>query len=234
MLGLLERALIEPFVRLFDQLGEVLPALVTVAMILVIGCGLAALVRRVAFALLRWIRFDRMVAGTALGIAVQGARLFASASDFGARAAQGMVWLFTVLFALSAANTPVTQDLVTRFFAYVPDMITAALVLLLAMLIGKFLARSALLAAVNAQWPAARLVAGGVRVLVTSLGVLIALEQLRIGRTALLVCFAILFAGVVIAGAVAFGLAGRDLAKEWLRSRVQLREREEEEIFHHL
>jgi hypothetical protein len=148
--------------------------------------------------------------------------------------AQGFVWLVTVLFALSAANTEVTHSLVTRFFGYIPDMITAALVLLLAVAVSKFLARSALLAAVNAQWPAAKLVAGGVRVLVMSLGVLVALEQLRIGRTALLVAFAILFAGVVIAGSVAFGLAARDLAKDWLRSRMPPREREEEEVFHHL
>jgi hypothetical protein len=139
-----------------------------------------------------------------------------------------------VLFALSAADTPMTQNLVTRFFAYIPDMITAALLLLLAVSVSKFLARSALLAAVNAQWPAARLVSGSVRVLVMTLGVLVAMEQLRIGRTALLVTFAIMFAGVVIAGAVAFGHAARDLAKDWLRNRYPPRETEKEEILHHL
>ena len=41
----------------------------------------------------------------------------------------------------------------------------AVLVLLLGSAVSKFLARSALLAAVNAQWPAARLIAGGVRLL---------------------------------------------------------------------
>jgi len=45
---------------------------------------------------------------------------------------------------------------------------------------------SALLAAVNAGWSGARLIAGGVRLLVMSLTVVVALEQLRIGRTALL------------------------------------------------
>ena len=234
MWNLLERALIEPFSRLYAEMAKVLPALFTIAVILVIGFGLAVIVRRVTSTVLRWVRFDRMVAGTAFASAVESTRLFASPSDFGARAAQGFVWLVTVLLALSAANTEVTQNLLTRFFDYTPDMITAALVLLLAAAVSKFLARSALLAAVNAQWPAARLVAGGVRLLVLSLGVLVALEQLRIGRTALLVAFAILFAGVVIAGAIAFGLAARDLAKDWLRQRMPPREREAEEIFHHL
>lgn len=234
MWKLLERVLIEPFMRLSNELAKVLPALLTIAVILVIGCALAVIVRRVTATVLRWVRFDHMVARTALGTAVESARLFPSASEFGGRVAQGFVWLVTVLFALSAADTEVTQNLVTRFFGYIPDMITAALVLLLAAAVSKFLARSVLLAAVNAQWPAAKLIAGGVRVLVMSLGVLVALEQLRIGRTALLVTFAILFAGVVIAGAIAFGLAARDLAKDWLRQRMPPREREDEEVFHHL
>lgn len=237
MWELLKRALVEPFTRLSNEFSRVLPALLTIAMILVIGCALAIIARRVTTAVLRWIRFDRMAEGTAFGTAVESARLVPSPSEFGGRLAQGFVWLVTVLFALSAAETEVTQSLVTRFFDYIPDMITAALVLLLAVAVSKFLARSVLLAAVNAQWPAAKFIAGCVRVLVISLGVLIALEQLRIGRTAVLVAFAILFAGVVVAGAIAFGLAARDLAKDWLRSRLPpppSQEREEEEVFRHL
>jgi hypothetical protein len=101
--------------------------------------------------------------------------------------------------------------------------------------VSKFLARSTLLAAVNAQWAAARILAGGVRVLVMSLAVVVALEQLRIGRTALLVTFAILFAGIVMAGAIAFGLGARDLAHEWLRTKARPQApEEEEEVFRHL
>jgi hypothetical protein len=74
-----------------------------------------------------------------------------------------------------------------------------------------------------------------VRILVMSLAVVVALEQLRIGRTALLVSFAILFAGVVMAGAIAFGFGARDLAREWLRTKLKPRApEEEEEVFRHL
>jgi hypothetical protein len=64
--------------------------------------------------------------------------------------------------------------------------------------------------------------------------VVVALEQLRIGRTALLVSFAILFAGIVIAGAVAFGLGGRDLARQWLESRVRSEPPAERDPLQHL
>lgn len=234
MQGLLEKAFIEPFHRLAEHLTHVLPALITVLVILIVGGAVAYLARRVIHRLLVALRFDRLVARTGLASTIERARVFRSPSDFGARLVQGLLWLFIILFALNAADTQMTQDLVVRFIHYVPDIITAVLVLLLGSLISKFLARSVLLAAVNAQWSGARLLAGGVRVLVMMLAVVIALEQLRIGRTALLVSFAILFGGVVIAGAIAFGLGARDLAREWLQSKMKPRSPENEEVFRHL
>ena len=234
MQGLLEKAFIEPFHRLAEHLTHVLPALITILLILIVGGAVAYLVRRVIHRLLVALRFDRLVARTGLASTIERARVFRSPSDFGARLVQGLLWLFIILFALNAADTQMTQDLVVRFIHYVPDIITAVLVLLLGSLISKFLARSVLLAAVNAQWSGARLLAGGVRVLVMMLAVVIALEQLRIGRTALLVSFAILFGGVVIAGAIAFGLGARDLAREWLQSKTKPRSPENEEVFRHL
>jgi len=82
--------------------------------------------------------------------------------------------------------------------------------------------------------PDARFIAGSVRVLLMSLTVVVALEQLQIGRTALLVSFAILFSGIVIAAAIAFGLGGRDLAREWLASRVKAKPEEEKDPLQHL
>jgi hypothetical protein len=38
----------------------------------------------------------------------------------------------------------------------------------------------------------------------------------------------------VVAGAIAFGLGARDLAKEWLQSKMKPREPEEDEVFRHL
>jgi hypothetical protein len=48
------------------------------------------------------------------------------------------------------------------------------------------------------------------------------------------VSFAIFFAGIVIAGAIAFGLGGRDLAREWLESRVKATPAAERDPLQHL
>jgi Conserved TM helix len=235
MHSLYDRAFLEPFHRLAEQLGRVTPVVMIVLVVLLVGAIVAWIARRVVYRLLVLIRFDRLVAHTGLARTLESTRIFRSPAEFGARVVAGMLWLLIALLALSAADTRMTQEMVTRFINYLPDLVTAAVVLLLGAVVSKFLARSTLLAAVNAQWAGARALAGGVRILVMSLAVVMALEQLRIGRTALLVSFAILFAGVVMAGAIAFGFGARDLAREWLRTKLKPRApEEEEEVFRHL
>ena len=234
MPGLIEKAFIEPFDRLAQQLALVVPALIIVLVILIVGGAIAYVARRLTYRLLVATHFDRLMIQTGMASTIDRARVFRSPSDFGARLVQGILWMFIILLALSATNAQMTQDLVVRFVNYVPDIITATLVLLLGSVVSKFLARSALLAAVNAHWSGARLIGGGVRLLVMSLAVVIALEQLRIGRTALLVSFGILFGGVVLGGAIAFGFVARDLARDWVQSILKSRASEDEEVFRHL
>ena len=234
MQNLFEKAFVEPFHRLAEQLGQILPPLVSVLVILIGGGAVAYLVRMIVYRLLTMAKFDRLVGETGMASTIERTRIFRSPSDFGARLAQGLVWVFIILFALNAANSQMTQQLVARFVNYVPEIIAAALVLLLGSVISKFLARSTLLAAVNAQWVGARFLAGSVRVLVMTLAVVVALEQLNIGRSVLLVAFAILFGGIVISGAIAFGMALRDLAREWLRGHTRPHARDDEESFRHL
>ena len=234
MPGLIEKAFIEPFDRLAQQLALVVPALIIVLVILIVGGAVAYVARRLTYRLLVATHFDRLMIQTGMASTIDRARVFRSPSDFGARLVQGILWMFIILLALSATNAQMTQDLVVRFVNYVPDIITATLVLLLGSVVSKFLARSALLAAVNAHWSGARLIAGGVRLLVMSLAVVIALEQLRIGRTALLVSFGILFGGVVLGGAIAFGFVARDLARDWVQSILKSRASEDQEVFRHL
>jgi hypothetical protein len=233
MRSLFDRMLIDPFNRIADQSAHVVPILIMVLVTLIIGGFLAFVARWLTFRLLQLARFDRLVQRTGFSSMIERTGVFRSPSDLGARFVQGLVWLFTILFALNAADTPASAGLVMRFVDYIPNIIAAGLVLLLGVVVSRVISRSALLAAVNAQWPGARLIAGGVRVLVMTLAVVIALEQLHIGSLPLLVAFAIVFAGIVFALAIAFGLGARDMARQWLEAKIR-GSVAEEEVFRHL
>lgn len=227
--------LLEPFQRLGQEFVAKLPGVLTALALLVVGGGIAALVRFVIFRALTALRFDRLMERGGIAGVLERTRIFRSPSDFVARLVQGFLWMILILAALTTIDSQMTRELVVRFVNYIPALATAALVLLLGSAVSKFLGRSALIAAVNAQWVGARLVGSGVRVLVMCFAAAIALEELRIGRTVIAVSFAIVFAGIVIAGAIAFGLGARDLAHDWLQSKLQKKlPGEDERVFHHL
>ncbi len=233
MRSLFDRMLVDPFHRLADQSAHVVPILIMVMVTLLVGGFLAFVTRVLTYRLLQLAQFDRLVQRTGFSSMIERTGVFRSPTDMGARFMQALVWLFTMLFALSAADTPASAELVRRFVDYIPNLIAAGLVLLLGVAVSRMISRSALLAAVNAQWPAARLIAGGIRVLVMTLAIVIALEQLHIGSLPLLVAFAIVFAGIVFALAIAFGLGARDMARQWLEAKVRSSVAEEE-VFRHL
>ncbi len=233
MRSLFDRMFLDPFQRLADQSAHIVPVLIMVLVTLIIGGFVAFVLRWLTYRSLQLARFDHLVQRTGFASMIERTGVFRSPSDLGARFVQAVVWVLVALFALNATDTPASIEMVRRFVDYIPNVIAAGLVLLLGVVVSRMVSRSALLAAVNAQWPAARLIAGGVRVLVMTLAVVIALEQLHVGSLPLLVAFAIVFAGIVFAMALAFGLGARDMARQWLEAKVRSSVAEEE-VFRHL
>jgi hypothetical protein len=89
-----------------------------------------------------------------------------------------------------------------------------------------------LIAAVNAQMESAKLLGRGVRWFITILSLTMALYQLGIAEKVIMAAFSIIFGGVVLALAVAFGWGGRDLAKEFLERLYRSKEKKDEEPDH--
>ena len=92
-------------------------------------------------------------------------------------------------------------------------------------LAANFLGQAMLVTAVNAGLLQARLLARTTRWVVLLFAVATALVEIGIGRDMVLIAFGVLFGGLVLALALAFGLGGRHLAREILERRYR-RERE--------
>ena len=77
-----------------------------------------------------------------------------------------------------------------------------------------FVSRAVLIAAVNSGYRNSRLLAEGVRLLLTVLILAMSLEQLQVAPSIVLAAFSIAFGGIVLALAIAFGVAGIDPARK--------------------
>jgi len=189
--------------------------------LIVLGLVVGWLAKVVVYRVLRLLRFDRLCDRTGIGQEIGRLGLAASCSYLAGQIVQGLIVLTALLAGLNAIRSQWTQNLVERFFLYLPHLLAALLILLLGALVSRFLGRSVLIAAVNAQMPSARLLAGLTRFFVMALTVVATLDELGIGRTTIIVTFAILFGGLVAAAAIAFGLGARDLARNLLQSQFR-------------
>jgi hypothetical protein len=206
------------------------------AMLVLLGVGLvgAGVVRLLLRLVLPRLGFDRFSERVGLTLVLRNSGIARPPSEVVGLAFAWAVLGVFVLLAIGALNLQFAMDLLTRSFTYLPHILIAAALLVLGALVSGFFERSVLIAAVNAGLPSARLLAGVVRTGLMVLFIAMALEHLGLGRQVVIVSFTIVFGGVVLALALAFGLAGRDLARELLERMVRREEKRGEKEIEHL
>jgi hypothetical protein len=230
-----EQTILEPLRELGRQAVTSLSNLMGMLVLILLGLAVGWLAKELVYRVLRALQFDRLCDRLGLGAEIERLGLARSSSYFAGQIVQGIIVLTALLAGLNAMRSQWTQNLVERFFLYLPHFLAALVVLVVGALVSRFLGRSALIAAVNAGMPSARLLAGLVRFFVMTLAVVAALDELGIGRTTIIITFAITFGGVVTAAAIAFGLGARDLARDLLQSQFRPTARtEEKDTMRHL
>lgn len=227
-----EGSLINHLQMTFERVLAFLPQLLAALLILVFGVLLGWLLKLVLRRVLLWLKFDAGCSRLGLSELLGRSGIGDLPSTMVARLGGGLVVLIFLMLAISSLNVTILQHLSERFLVYLPNVLVAGLVLLATLFMGNFVARAVLIACVNAGNHLARLCSRLAYVLVLALGVVMALEQLGIGKETVLLAFAIAFGGVVLALALAFGFGGRELAREFLEKK--LRPADEEDELKHL
>ncbi|MBZ5562391.1 MAG: hypothetical protein LAP13_08210 [Acidobacteriia bacterium] len=223
------QAILQPLRELGQQALVSLSSLIGVLILILLGLVVGWLAKELVYRILRLVRFDRLCDRLGIEREIERLGLARSSSYLAGQIVQGIIILTALLAGLNAMRTPWTTNLVERFFLYLPHLLAALLVLVVGVLVSRFLGRSVLIAAVNAGISSARLLAGLTRFFVIVLAIVAALDEVGIGRTTIIVTFAILFGGLVTAAAIALGLGGRELAREFLQSQFGPRQGSEAE-----
>jgi hypothetical protein len=136
-----------------------------------------------------------------------------------------------IIVAMQNLSIPTVEHLIDRMFLYVPNIFTAALILVLGYILGNFFGRAAIIASVNADMKSAGLIGKSVKFIVILLSCTMALEQLGIGKDTIVIAFAIVFGGIIFAFSLAFGLGGKDIAKGYMDRKLK-KESNEDEMDH--
>jgi hypothetical protein len=216
-----------------ESLAMFLPRMVTTLAIILVGWLIAMLLRTLVRSLLEWARIN--VAAERFGVAPLLRTIDLPPAD--ALVGAIVFWLVWIGFLLSGIDVlgfESLQGLIESFWAFVPRLLVAIVILVVGFVVANFAWRATLLAAVNARVPSPRLLSGAVRWLILILAGAMALEQIAVARTVVLTAFAIAFGALSLAVAIAFGIGGGGIAKRILEHQFPEQPRSSADEISHL
>jgi hypothetical protein len=217
------RALRETGTTYLDTLRGFLPRLLATLSIVVAGWLMAVVMRWLTRRVLGWLRFNALAQRAGAADVLRRAEL-PPAEELAGSAVFWLVFLGFLLSSLDALGFRGVEGLLAEFIRFIPRIVVALIILVLGLLAANFAWRAALLAAVNANLPSARLLAGVVRLLIAAMVVAMALEQIAVARAVVLTAFAISFGAVMLAVAVAVGIGAGPTARRIIEQHFTRRE----------
>lgn len=210
--------LTEALQELARDFARFLPRLMVMLIIVLLGWVIAYLVKIILRSVLRFAKFDQLSQNAGATQLLLKAALPPS-SELLSRFAFWVAWLGFILLGINALGIVGLEDYVSTFFLFLPRLVVALVLLFLGLLAASFFSRAVLLGAVNADLPSPRLLSVSARVLIVIFTVSMVFEELGMAPRTMLLGFSIVFAAIMLGLAIAFGLGGQDLARNFLERR---------------
>jgi hypothetical protein len=225
MLAVIEwnNLIVEPVRQMLTRIMDYLPVLLGALVILIVGWMVAKAIRRLVDWLLKTIRFDALADKAGITEILRKGNLDVSAREVVSSIVYWLIIIMVLVMTVDALGLPKSSDILAGLFAYVPKVIAALLVLIVAMFLANFVSGIVRTAAGNANLPKPEILAGISRWAIIIFAVTISLEQLGIAPLLVTATFNIILGGICLALALAFGLGGKDAAARYLEELRQKR-----------
>lgn len=128
---------------------------------------------------------------------------------------------FLLIWALLAATDILGLQEVSSFLAtvllYIPNVVVAAVILVVAVLLANFVYRTVLASVAAAEFTGGGAIAAVSKWAIIVFAIFAALLQLKVATQLIQTILTAFFAMVALAGGLSFGLGGKDLASKWLK-----------------
>jgi hypothetical protein len=210
------------------EAAHYLPRVIVMLVIALLGLLIAYLLKIGVRAVLRWSRFSKLSEHTGATQLLNQVAL-PSSTELLSRFVFWVAWVGFVLLGVSVLGIVGLQEYTARFFLFLPRLFAALVILFLGLLAASFFSRAALLAAVNANFRPSRLLSVSIRVFISVFTLSMAFEVLGVAEGTIMIAFGTGFGAVMLGLAIAFGLGGQDLAREFLQERLARRAKDSKE-----
>ena len=216
------------FRELIGSFAHYLPRVIVMLIIAFIGWLIAYLLKVMVRSILRVTKFSKLSENSGATQLLNQAAL-PSSTELVSRFVFWVAWIGFILLGVSVLGIVGLEPYVERFFLFLPRLFVALVILFLGLLAASFFSRAALLAAVNANFRSPRLVSISVRIIISIFALSMVFEVLGVAEQTMLMAFGTVFGAVMLGLAIAFGLGGKDLAREFLERKLAGKKEERED-----
>src|SRR5215472_6988677 len=210
------------------DIAHYLPRLIVMLVIALVGWVIAYLLKLMVRSLLRLTKFSKLSENAGATQLLHQAAL-PSSTELVSRFVFWIAWAGFVLLGVSVLGIAGLEEYISRFFFFLPRLFVALVILFFGLLAASFFSRAALLAAVNANFRSSRLVSVSIRIIISIFALSMVFEVLGIAEQTMLMAFGTVFGAVMLGLAIAFGLGGKDLAREFLERKLAGKKEEKED-----
>jgi Conserved TM helix len=220
--------LTQAFQQMVRTVAHYLPRLVVMLVIAFVGWVIAYLLKVLARSILRLTRFSRLSENAGATRLLNRAAL-PSSTELVSRLVFWVAWVGFILLGISVLGIAGLQEYISRFFLFLPRLFVALVILFFGFLAASFFSRAALLAAVNANFRSSRLLSVSIRIIISIFALSMVLEVLGVAEETMFIAFGTAFGAIMLGLALAFGIGGKDLAREFLEKRLATGKKDEKE-----
>jgi hypothetical protein len=201
--------------RGLDSLIGFIPNLVGCLIILFVGYVIARLVKAAVTKVLEAIGLDRVLSGSQAGAYVERVSPGARPSRLVGVVAFWFIFIYAIAAAVGALKIPALTNFMANVQNYLPNVIAAVLILVAGVALAG--AAGGLVDRLMGDTPSGRIARAVSPTLILAVVVFMVLNQLKIAPEIVTVTYVALIGMLAVAGALAFGLGGRQLAADMMR-----------------
>lgn len=205
----------ESFQNTTDGIFDFLPNLLGFVVILLVGFIIAKVVSGLVRKLLDKAHIDRKMQESSASRYVDAVLPGASPAGGIARAVFWLIFIFFLTAAIGALGIPAATSFMNDVLAYLPNVIVAILIFIVAALVSGAVAGAAV--KFMGDTPTGKVVGAVAPAVITTIAFFMILEQLQIAPEIVRIAFTAIMFALALGLALAFGLGGRELASDMLR-----------------
>jgi len=207
--------------EMLTRLWLFIPKLIVVIAVLVVGWLIAKLIQTVITRVLKLVRLDTLSekSGASTFLAKGGIKY--TLSELLGVLVYWIIMLIVIVTALNSLQWTVAAELLNKVIAYIPNVIVAIFMLVIGMFLSTVVAGIIRTAAGNAGIKQAKMLSQVSQIVVVIFAVVIALEQLNIGRIIIASAVQIILAAIGLGFAIAFGLGCKDIVAKHVNELIE-------------